>query len=153
MKLNSLYDLFVHELRDIYDAERQLVKALRKMAKAASADDLRNVFTEHLSETEGQINRLEAVFEDFDLKPKGRSCEAMKGLVEEGRTVMESMEDEATGDAGLIAAAQKVEHYEIASYGCLATWAQQLGHTHAARLLADTLAEEKRADSRLNALA
>jgi len=153
MKLNSLHDLFVHELRDIYDAERQLVKALRKMAKAASADDLRNAFEEHLAQTEGQINRLESVFEEFDLKPKGRTCEAMKGMVEEGKTVMDSAADEATGDAGLIAAAQKVEHYEIASYGCLATWARQLGNDNAARLLRETLAEEKNADAKLNALA
>src|SRR5262245_37250298 len=114
MKLNRLHDLFVHELRDIYDAERQLVKALRKMAKAASAEDLRNIFEEHLNQTQGQINRLEAVFEEFALKPKGRSCEAMKGMIEEGKTVMDRAADEATGDAGLIAAAQKVEHYEIA---------------------------------------
>jgi len=153
MKLHSLHDLFVHELRDIYDAERQLVKALRKMAKAASADDLRNVFEEHLAQTEGQVNRLESVFEEFDLKPKGRKCEAMKGLVEEGKTVIDDSADEATGDAGLIAAAQKVEHYEIASYGCLATWARQLGHDNAARLLRETLAGEKNADAKLNALA
>jgi ferritin-like metal-binding protein YciE len=153
MKLQSLHDLFVHELRDIYDAERQLVKALRRMAKAASADVLRNAFEEHLAQTEGQVKRLESVFEEFDLKPKGRTCEAMKGLVEEGKTIIDSAADEATGDAGLIAAAQKVEHYEIASYGCLETWAKQLGQENAARLLRETLDEEKQADAKLNKLA
>jgi len=153
MKLHSLQDLFIHELRDIYDAERQLVKALRKMAKAASTDKLRSAFEQHLTETEGQVNRLEAVFADFDLKPKGRSCEAMKGLVEEGKTIISSSDDEATGDAGLIAAAQKVEHYEIATYRCLREWAQELGHDHAARLLGETLAEEKNANAKLNELA
>lgn len=153
MKLRSLHDLFEHELRDVYDAERQLVKALRKMAKAASASELRSAFENHLTETEGQVNRLETVFAECDLKPKGRTCEAMKGLIEEGKTIISSSVDEATGDAGLIAAAQKAEHYEIASYGCLSSWARQLGYGEAARLLDETLAEEKNADAKLSQLA
>lgn len=153
MKLRSLHDLFEHELRDVYDAERQLVKALRKMAKAASSSELRSAFENHLTETEGQVSRLETVFAECDLKPKGRSCAAMKGLIEEGKTIIASSADEATGDAGLIAAAQKAEHYEIASYGCLSTWARQLGYGEAARLLDETLAEEKNADAKLSQLA
>jgi ferritin-like metal-binding protein YciE len=153
MKLRSLEDLFVMELRDTYDAEKQLLKALKKMARAASSDQLRAAFEEHLAETEGQVNRLERVFEECGQKAKGKSCEAMKGLVEEGQDVIDKIEDEATGDAALIAAAQKVEHYEIATYGCLATWAEQLGHANAARLLKETLAEEKAADVKLTQLA
>jgi ferritin-like metal-binding protein YciE len=153
MKLKNLQDLFVHELRDIYNAEKQILKALPKMAKAASSDELRAAFEEHLEQTRHQVERLEEVFEDFGQKVKGRTCEAMEGLVEEGSDLMDDVSDDATLDAGLIAAAQKVEHYEIAAYGCLVSWARQLGHQRAVDLLRQTLDEEKAADQKLTTLA
>jgi ferritin-like metal-binding protein YciE len=153
MKLQSLEDLFIYELRDIYDAERQIVKGLKRMAKASASDELRTAFEEHLTQTEEQISRLEAVFNEFGIKPKGRACEAMKGLIGEGKDVMEDADDDATSDAGLIAAAQKIEHYEIASYGCLMAWARELGQENAVRLLKLNLDEEKAADEKLTAIA
>src|SRR5262245_53897564 len=153
MKLRTLEDLFIAELRDIYDAEKQLLKALPKMSKAASHEELRSAFDQHLGETEGQVERLERVFELFDHKARGKTCEAMEGLIEEGKDVIGDIADPAVGDAALICAAQKVEHYEIAAYGCLATWARQLGRDEAARLLEQTLQEEKNADQKLNGIA
>jgi ferritin-like metal-binding protein YciE len=151
--MHTLHDLFVDQLHDIYDAERQLTKALPKMAKAANFDELRQGFETHLEETRGQIQRLEQVFEILGMKARGKTCEAMKGLIEEGLEIIEADCDPEIGDAGLIAAAQKVEHYEMAAYGCLCTWAEQLGHDDARKLLHETLEEEKRTDAKLTDLA
>jgi len=153
MKINNLEELFLLELQDTYDAEKQLVKALPKMAKAASSDQLRQAFENHLQETERQVERLESVFDEMGQKAKSKTCEAMEGLVTEGKEMIDAKGDDATRDAGLIAAAQKVEHYEIASYGCLVTWAQQLGKANVAEMLRQTLNEEKEADRKLNELA
>jgi ferritin-like metal-binding protein YciE len=152
MKLKSLNDLFLEELKDTYDAEKQLIKALPKMAKAASSDELTAAFEEHLDITEGQVTRLEQVFKSLGESPGRKKCEAMKGLVEEGAEIIEEEATPAVKDAALIAAAQKVEHYEIASYGCLRTWAQLLGNAKAAKLLQQTLDEEGDADKALTAL-
>src|ERR1700722_987365 len=149
MKQRTLNDLFVDQLRDTYDAERQLVKALPKMAKAAECEKLREGFEQHLTETERQVARLEQVFDMIGQKARGKTCEAMKGLVEEGKEIIDMKGEGSVRDAGLNAAAQKVEHYEIASYGCLCTWAEQLGYPEAQRLLHDTLEEEKRTDEEL----
>jgi len=153
MKCANLEDLFLHQLRDAYHAEKQLVKALPKMAKSASSDELRSAFEQHLEETRRQVERLESVFEEINQKAKGTTCEAMEGLIEEGKEIIDMDGEDAVRDAGLIAAAQKVEHYEIATYGCLRTWAQQMGHNHVADLLNQTLNEEKATDEKLNALA
>jgi len=153
MKLNTMEELFVGELRDIYYAEKQLVKALPKMAKAATEPQLRTAFEEHLEETKGQVSRLEQVFSSLGLKPRGEKCEAMEGMIEEGKEIIDADGEDAVRDAALIAGAQKVEHYEIAAYGCLVTWAKQLGHNEAASLLGETLAEEKAADEKLTSLA
>jgi ferritin-like metal-binding protein YciE len=153
MKQRTLRDLFLDQVRDLYDAERQLVKALPRMARAAGSPQLREGFEQHLRETEGQVSRLERVFEQLEHKPKGKTCEAMKGLVEEGKEIIDLKAPPEVRDAGLIAAAQKVEHYEIAGYGCLCTWAEQLGLHEAQRLLHETLEEEKRTDEKLTRLA
>jgi len=153
MKLESLRDLLVDQLKDLYSAENQLVKALPKMAKNASLPELSNGFEKHLDETRGQVERLERICEQLGVTPKGKKCAAMEGLIEEGKEIMEEDADEAVLDAGLIAAAQKVEHYEIASYGCARTWAEQLGLREAARLLQQTLDEEKATDEKLNKIA
>jgi ferritin-like metal-binding protein YciE len=153
MKIRNLHDLFVHELRDIYHAEKQITKALPKLAKAACSDELRAAFEEHFEQTRRQIERLEEVFDELDLKPKGKTCEAMEGLISEGADLTDKTDDDTTCDAGLIASAQKVEHYEIASYGCLISWAQQLDLHRVVELLRQTLAEEKTTDQKLTALA
>jgi len=154
MKLNMMSDLFVNELRDLYDAERRLVKALPKMAKAATRPELRQGFEQHLQETTNHVSRLEQAFEALNMKPKARKCDAMKGLVEEGADIIDAGgDDDDVRDAGLICAAQKVEHYEIASYGTLIAWARELGHTQIADLLSQTLQEEKATDRRLTELA
>jgi len=153
MKIKNLEDLFVAELRDIYHAEKQLLKALPRMARACESGELRNAFQEHLEQTRHQVERLEDVFAELDQKAKGKTCEAMEGLVNEGKDVMDNAVEPATRDAGLIASAQKVEHYEIASYGCLVSWAEQLGHQRSVELLKQTLAEEKAADRKLTELA
>jgi len=151
---NTLDDLFLDQLRDVYNAEGQLVKALAKMAKAASDPGLKDAFTSHLEETRGQVERLEQVFEALGEKAKGKKCKAMEGLVEEGKEWMGEDAEPDVMDAGLIAAAQKVEHYEIATYGCLCTWAAQLGLSRTVvRLLGQNLDEEKAADEKLTALA
>ena len=142
-------ETFIEELKDLYDAEKQITKALPKMAKAAEHDELREAFETHLEETENQIERLEKVFELFDETPKGKKCKAMEGLVAEGKELIEEEE----GDAALICAAQKVEHYEIASYGSLISWARLLGEDEAADLLEETLAEEEQADEKLTDIA
>ncbi len=153
MKLNTLQDLFVEQMRDLFDAEKQLVKALPKLAKASTSEDLRAAFEGHLEETEGHVQRLEQVFTMLGLKPKGKTCAAMEGLIAEGKEMIAEKGDDMVKDAGLIACAQRVEHYEIAGYGCLHTWAQQLGHHEAANLLQQTLDEEKGADQKLSHIA
>jgi ferritin-like metal-binding protein YciE len=153
MKLDTLKKLYVEELRDLYNAENQLLKALPKMAKGASSDELRQAFEDHLAETKGHVERLDEIFEELDESPKGKTCKAMKGLVEEGSEILEEEGEESVLDAGIIAAAQKVEHYEIASYGTVRTWATLLGEEEAADLLQQTLDEEGEADKRLNELA
>src|SRR5262249_43789362 len=135
MKLKSLHDLFLDQLRDLYNAENQIIKALPKLAKAASSPELQAAFHEHLEQSRGQVERLERAFESIGSKAKGRRCAAMEGLISEGKEIMEERSEPDVMDAGLISAAQKVGHYEIASYGCLVTWAGQLGHHVAAELL------------------
>lgn len=153
MKLESLHDLFVSELKDLYSAENQLLKALPKMAKAATADELAQAFEDHLEETETQIERLEKVFKELGVSPKGKKCKAMEGLIEEGKELMEEEAEPAVLDAALIAAAQRVEHYEIAGYGCVRTFARALGYDKAAGLLQETLDEEGAADQKLTKIA
>jgi ferritin-like metal-binding protein YciE len=153
MSLKSLEDLFVDELRDLYHAERQLTKALPKMAKNASTPELQDAFCEHLGQTERHVSRLEEVFGQLGLKPKAKKCEAMEGIVEEAKDLLGEDAEADVLDAGLICAAQKVEHYEIAGYGAVVTWAKRLGHDDSARLLQETLDEEKAADAKLTHLA
>jgi len=153
MKLETLHDLFVDELKDLYNAENQLVKALPKMAKAASSEDLRTAFEEHLEETENQVERLETIFKELDASPKGKKCKAMAGLIEEGKEMIEADGEDAVKDAALIAAAQRVEHYEMAGYGTVRTYAQLLGFDKVANLLQETLDEEAAADQKLTELA
>jgi len=154
MEQNTLKELYIDELRDIYNAENQLTKALPKMAKAATSDDLRTGFEEHLEETKGHIERLAQIFTKLDEKPTGKKCKGMEGLIEEGKEMIdkEGLEGEVL-DAGLISAAQRVEHYEIAAYGCVRTYANLLGETEAAELLEETLGEEKATDQKLTKLA
>jgi len=149
----TLNDLFHDQLQDAYSAETQLTKALPKMAKAATSADLRAGFEQHLAETKNQIARLEKVCQQVGCKTGSNTCEAMEGLIEEGEEVMSLGLDKDAQDAGLIAAAQKVEHYEIALYGTLCTFAKQLGHQDAARILHETLDEEKRTDEKLTQIA
>ena len=152
MALDSLHSLFLDELKDIYHAEKQLVRALPKMAKAASSPELQRAFSHHLKETQGQVQRLERVFKDLGQTPRAKKCVGMAGLVEEGEKIMEEEGEPAVIDAALIAAAQRVEHYEIAAYGCLRTYAQLLGLTVAEQLLQQNLSEEEAADQKLTAL-
>jgi ferritin-like metal-binding protein YciE len=153
MKMKTLEDLFHHELKDLYSAEKQLLKALPKMAKAATNEDLREAFESHLEETEEQVNRLEKIFEELGLSTRGAKCPGMEGLIEEGKEIMaEDVEPEVL-DAALICSAQRVEHYEIAAYGCARTFAQQLGHSKIADLLQQTLDEEGAADEKLTQIA
>jgi ferritin-like metal-binding protein YciE len=153
MSLDSLQNLFVTELKDIYNGEKQLVTALPRIAKAASSPQLAEAITKHLKETEGHVTRLEQIFQSLGLPVRGKKCKGMEGLLEEGKEIMAEEGQESVVDAALISAAQKVEHYEMAAYGCLRTYAQLLGHTDAAKLLAQTLKEEEAADEKLNALA
>ena len=149
----TLHDAFIDELRDVYDGERQLTKALAKLAKTATAPPLREAFESHLQETQGQIDRLEQVFESLEEKVRGKHCEGIAGIVDEGKAIMEEDFDEATMDACLIAAGQRAEHYEIAAYGTLIAWARAMGHDEAADLLEQNLDEEKAADEKLTGLA
>jgi ferritin-like metal-binding protein YciE len=153
MKLDTLKKLFVEELRDLYSAEHQLLKALPKMAKGASSEELKQAFEDHLSQTQDHVDRLEEIFKGLDASPKGKTCHGMKGLVEEGSGILEQEGEASVLDAGIIAAAQKVEHYEIAGYGTARTFAQLLGEDEAAELLQQTLDEEGDADKHLNELA
>jgi ferritin-like metal-binding protein YciE len=149
----TLHDAFIDELKDMYDAEKQLTKALPKLAKAASSSDLRAAFESHLRETEGQIERLEQVFESLDEKVRGKHCDGIAGIIKEGSAILEEDFEDVTMDACLIAAAQRAEHYEMAAYGVLVAWANGMGHTEAADLLQQNLDEEKAADEKLNSLA
>lgn len=151
--MKTLEDLFVHFLKDIYYAEKQILKALPKMAEAVESPQLTKAFEKHLKETEGQVERLEKVFKLLDMAPRGEKCPAILGLIEEGEEIMEKGEDPDAIDAGLLADAQAVEHYEIARYGTLIAWAQQLGYKEAIPLLKATLDEEKNTDKALTQLA
>jgi ferritin-like metal-binding protein YciE len=152
-KTETLHDAFVDELRDTYDAEKQLIKALAKMAKAATSPGLKDAFEAHLEETRGQVDRLDQVFASIDEKARGKHCDGIAGIIEEGKTIMDENFDDSTMDACLIAAGQRAEHYEMAAYGTLIAWADAMGHTEAANLLKETLDEEKAADKKLSALA
>ncbi|HET6796817.1 MAG TPA: ferritin-like domain-containing protein [Gemmatimonadales bacterium] len=152
MSLDSLDKLFLEELKDIYNAEKQLTRALPRMAKAAESPELQQAFTNHLRETEGQVQRLERIFKELGQAARGKKCKGMEGLIEEGKEKMEEEGEWPVLDAALIASAQKVEHYEIAAYGCLRTYAQLLGYDEAERLLQETLEEEEAADKKLTEL-
>jgi ferritin-like metal-binding protein YciE len=152
-KTTTMDDLLLDELRDLYDAEKQLTKALPKMAKASTSEELRAAFEEHLQQTQGHVERLDQIFEQLGHKSSGKKCAAMSGLIKEGEDVASDTDDDSVRDAGLIAAAQKVEHYEISGYGSVRAHAQMLGHDQAVRLLAETLDEEKETDQKLNDLA
>ncbi len=147
MKLNTLEDVLVDHLRDLYDAEKLLVRALPKMAKAADSEELAEAIREHLEETKGHVERLEQVFEKFNQKPRAKACKAMRGLIEEGSEA--ASEEGSLSDLAIIAAAQKVEHYEISAYGTAIAWAEKLGNQEAVDLLEETLSEEKAADEKL----
>lgn len=153
MKLDTLQKLYISELRDLYSAENQLLKALPKMAKGASTDELRDAFEKHLEQTETHVERLEEIFEELEESPKGKTCHGMKGLIEEGSEILDEEGDPTVIDAGIIVAAQKVEHYEIASYGSVRTFACLLGEKKAEKLLQATLDEESEANELLNELA
>jgi ferritin-like metal-binding protein YciE len=151
MNTTELKEVLTEQLKDIYSAEKQLVKALRKMAKAASTDELSNGFEEHLEQTKGHVQRLETIFEEMEESPKGPTCKGMEGLIEESSEVIDDDELEGESkDLALIAAAQRVEHYEIAAYGCVRAFAGQLGMDDAVSLLEQTLEEEKETDQKLN---
>ena len=149
----GLKELYVDELRDLYNAENQLVKALPKIAKAASSEKLRQGFEEHLEQTKGHVQRLEKIFQTVGESPKGKKCKGMEGLVKEGGEVMEEDFEGSLMDAALIGAAQRVEHYEIAAYGTVCAFAEELGETEQASLLNETLEEEKETDEKLTKLA
>jgi ferritin-like metal-binding protein YciE len=151
--MRNLEDLFVEELKDIHDAEKRITKALPKMAKKATSEELKAALEEHLQQTEDQIGRLETIFQNLGKTPGRKTCEGMVGLLEEGQRIMEEGQPGSLLDAGLIAAAQKVEHYEMASYGCLRDWAQNLGHDEEAKLLQRTLDEEGETDKKLTEIA
>ena len=153
MPVKSVQDLLLNELRDLYDAEKQLVKALPKMAKASSSEQLRQAFQEHLEQTKHQVERLEQAFDRLDVTARGKRCEAMRGLIDEAGEVMEEITTPQVLDAALIAGAQKVEHYEIAAYGSVRTLAEACRHQEVAQLMDETLEEEKEADQKLNQIA
>jgi ferritin-like metal-binding protein YciE len=153
MKLNNLQDLFVHELRDLYSAERLIEEALPRMAEAASHPELKNAFNDHLETTHEQVRRLEQIFDSLGESPKGHKCKGMEGILNEGKDLMKQEAEPDVLDAGLIGQAQRVEHYEISGYGTARTFAERLGFTEAARLLQQTLDEEGETDHRLTNLA
>jgi ferritin-like metal-binding protein YciE len=152
MKTNRLKQLYVEELKDLYNAENQLVKALPKMVKAATSEDLREGFAGHLEQTKEHVARLEQIFKALGESPKGKKCKGMEGLIEEGAEMIQEDPDPEELDAGLISAAQRVEHYEIAGYGCVIAYAKLLGEEEAAELLAQTIEEEKETDRKLTDL-
>jgi ferritin-like metal-binding protein YciE len=151
--MTTLQDLYVEQLHDVYDAEKQIMDALPKMARAASSSQLRDDFQEHRQQTEQHIQRLDQIFKNLGIAAEGEKCEAMKGIVREGEELMSKKAEPEVLEAGLIASAQRVEHYEIAAYGTLHTWAQQLGRSEDADLLSTTLAEEKATDEKLTKVA
>jgi ferritin-like metal-binding protein YciE len=151
--METLEKLYINELRDLYSAENQLLKALPKLAKGASSAELKEAFENHLAETETHVERLEQIFKDMEENPKGKTCHGMKGLIEEGSEILEEEGEESVLDAGIIVAAQKVEHYEMAGYGSVRAFAQLLGQEEAAQLLQTTLDEESKANELLNQLA
>src|ERR1041384_6562060 len=153
MKLNTLEQLYISELRDLYSAENQLLKALPKMAKGASSPELKDAFEKHLEQTKGHVERLEQIFQQLDESPRGKTCHGMKGLIEEGSEILKEDGEDSVLDAGVIVAAQKVEHYEIAGYGSVRTFAELMGQHNAAHLLQMTLEEESEANEELNRLA
>ncbi|MBX9652856.1 ferritin-like domain-containing protein [bacterium] len=153
MKLDTLENLLVHELKDLLSAEKQLTKALPKMAKAAASEALRTAFQDHLEETKGHVNRLEEAFRLLEKSPRAEHCKAMEGLIEEGADLIEEEGESQVKDAALIGAAQRVEHYEIAAYGTARTLAQMIGNEDVAKLLEETLEEEKAADEKLTDIA
>jgi ferritin-like metal-binding protein YciE len=152
-EFNSFNDLFVNQIEDLYDAEQRLTEALPKMAEAANSSQLKQAFQSHLTETEGHVSRLERIFNEINIQPKRETCEAMKGLIAEGEEMIKAGGDPDVKDAALIAAAQRVEHYEMSGYGTARAFAQRLGLTQAASLLEQTLQEEKGADEKLNRIA
>jgi len=153
MQIDSLEKLFVEQLKDVYNAEKQIVRALPRMSKAATNDELKNAFDTHLRETEQHVERLEQIFKDLGKPPTGKKCMGMEGLIEEAKELLQEDVDDEVLDAGLIAAAQRVEHYEMAAYGCLKTYADLLGNEQATQLLEQTLNEEKQTDQRLTEIA
>jgi ferritin-like metal-binding protein YciE len=153
MEVDSLRKLYVEELKDLYSAEKQILQALPRMVKKATNPQLKNAFQEHLEVTQGHVERLERIFEGLGKPARAKKCKAMEGLLEEGKEVMAEDMDDDVMDAALIAAAQRVEHYEMAGYGTVRTWAQEMGETDAARLLQQTLDEERNADKSLTQLA
>ena len=153
MEMESLKDLFVEELKDLYSAENQILKALPKMIKKASSKELKSGFEQHLKETQVHVERLEKIFKELDESPRGKKCKGMEGVIADGKELMEEDADPDVMDAGLIGAAQHVEHYEIAGYGCVRTYAELLGHSNFASLLQKTLDEEKATDEKLTKLA
>lgn len=153
MKIELMEDLYLEELRDLYDAEKQLLKALPKMAKAVQATELRDAFTQHVQETKTQVQRLQEIFKRIDEEPEGKKCKAMKGLIAEAKDYLSEEAEPELVDVGLITAAQKVEHYEIAGYGCAATYARLLGYEDDAQALHQSLTEEKATDEKLTQLA
>lgn len=153
MKLDNLKDLYIDSLRDLYNAETQIEKALPKMENAATLPALKEAYHNHLEQTKLQANRLQQIFDELDERPTGKKCKGMEGIIAEGQEILSENADPAVRDAGLIAAAQKVEHYEISGYGTARTYADKLGYKQAARLLQQTLDEEKQTDERLTALA
>jgi ferritin-like metal-binding protein YciE len=153
MDLESLKDLFVDELKDLYSAENQILKALPKMIKKATSKELKSGFEQHLKETEVHVERLETIFKELEVSPKGKKCKGMEGVIADGKELMEEEAEPDVMDAGLIGAAQHVEHYEMAGYGCVRTYAELLGHNDFARLLQKTLDEERATDEKLTELA
>ena len=153
MSVDSMEKLFLEELKDLYSAENQITKALPKMANAATSQELKKAFEKHLRETEGHIERLEQICEILGTSPKGKSCEGMKGVIDEGSSMLKEAEEGSVRDAALISAAQRVEHYEMAAYGTVRTYAEQLGQSKCAKLLEQTLEEEKATDQKLTSIA
>lgn len=153
MKLETLRDLYVEQLQDLYSAETQLVEAMPSMAQTASTPELKAAFEEHLRQTKGQVQRLETVFKQLGVKPGGTTCKGMKGLIAEGNEMIKTKGEPAVIDAGLIAAAQRIEHYEIAGYGCVTTYAKQLGENDGLKLLQESLVEEGTTDKKLTQIA
>jgi ferritin-like metal-binding protein YciE len=149
MKFESLHDLYLSELRDLYHAEKQILKALPKVIENTNSPELQTALSNHLEETKGHVARLEQVFRLHNEEPKAETCDGMKGILSEGEDILDHDENPAVRDAGIVAACQKVEHYEMSAYGSVRTWAEQMGHTQAAQILQQTLEEEKQADKKL----